>query len=338
MNDPSEYELLREKNIRELRELEQSLFLGYSSKIGGPSISRRIMEQEENMVAGDEQDEIESDPDMGDNDNTEIGEIDSTERNSEESEHEELELEDSEDLGSSATRHSLRLQYQMPVFSEEPMDTDYRRSGTPPPPEEEREEPWDFANVQQILNWREFSKEELFQNIHQIEDDAAQENINSKRGNYKSTTTGLDKNLESTSTRRFVEWRRVAADGLSNEALDELLDILHSPGCDNSLLPRNHYHLEQLQDRATASFRPKTTRWRIPSETSDAESEEITITDIEHLIALQLQDPEIAQSIITGYSHNDGIISHPSHCELWKKLATYDAARSSYPLGLKVLI
>jgi hypothetical protein len=116
------------------------------------------------------------------------------------------------------------------------------------------------------------------------------------------------------------------------------LDILHSPDCVNDLLPRNHYFLEQLQDRAIESFRPKTTRWRIPKETNDAESEEIVITDIEHLIGLQLQDPEIARSIITSYSDNNGIINHPAHCELWKKLAAYDAERGSHPLCLKVLI
>jgi hypothetical protein len=326
------------RNIKEREEFVHNLFSGYWSGEGGPSISRRIMEEEEEDFGDQNEQDVDEDADLEDDDEIEMEMIGSVGRDPEGSDREVLEQEDFEDSESPAVRRSHRLQYQTSTINEEPMDMDYQRSGTPPPPEEERREPWHFANVEEVCKWREFCREELFKNIRRVEDQPAQENVTSKRGRYKSTTTELDRCLESSSTRRFVEWRRTAADGLSNEALDQLLEILHDPDCNNDLLPRNHYYLEQLQDRALASFKPKTTRWKIPTENSDVESEEIVITDIEHLLRLQLQDPEIARSIITDYSDNNGVIAHPSHGEIWKKLAAYDTAKGSHPLCLKVFI
>jgi hypothetical protein len=293
----------------------------------------------------DESDQEESDQKESDQEESDQEESDQEESDQEGSDQQESDQEDDEDLSqedfgntnleSPALRRSQRLQYRAPTF-DEPMDMEGQRSGTPPPPEEEQKEPWHFSNVEEVRNWREFCRDEIFQNIHQVEEDPIQENVSSKRGKYKSTTVGLDKTLESSCARRFVEWRRTMADGLSNEALDGLLDILHSPDCNNDLLPRNHYHLEQLQDRALAPYKPRTTRWRIPKQNNGLESEEIIITDIEHLLSLQLQDPEIGSSIITEYNYNDGLVNHPSHGELWKKLAAHDTARDSHPLCLKV--
>jgi hypothetical protein len=286
--------------------------------------------EKEDVGAQGESDEDELGPDLEDDSGIVMDVIDSIEQDPEETEQQENDQEEDDQEGAEES--------ESPSFSGEPMEMDYQQIGTPPPPENERVEPWHFADLDKVWSWKAFCKEELFKNVKQVEDDLAQENVGSKRGRYKSTTTALDEILKSSCTRRFVEWRRRIGDGLSNVALDELLNILHDPDCNNGLLPRNHYQLEQLQDRALASFKPKTTRWRIPKEKNDAESEEIVVTDIEHLLRLQLQDPEVARSIIANYSYNDGIISHPSHGELWKKLAAYDAANRSFPLCLKVLI
>jgi hypothetical protein len=343
---PSEYELLREKNIKEREELVRNLFSDYWTGKGHVSISRQIMEEvEEDAYARSERDEDDVGLGLGDEGDIEMEEIGNTEHYSEVEYQEELDQDDFEAAGddaiheSSAVRRSCRLQNQALTFDEfdqDPADIENQRSRTPPPPEEEREEPWHYANVDGIWQWRDFCRGEIFKNIHQVEDDSVQVDHGEKRGSYRSTTVGLDRFLESSCTRRFIEWRRAMADGLSNEALDELLDILHSPDFDRDLLPRNHYYLEKLQDRALAPFMPKTTRWRIPKKKNELESEEIVITDIEHLLRLQLQDPDVARSILTEYSHNDGLISHPSHGELWRKLVTYDAARDSRPLCLKV--
>lgn len=302
------------ENIRDRKELERTLFSNYWGNDGGPSVSRRIMEELEDSYARTEEevDKNEDDFDMdleGDNDSEKL-EFNS---NQEESDQE------MSNQGSEAQAGT---------------EIDDQRLSSQPSPIDERKEPWHFANVELVEKWREFCREELFQKIHQVDSgDSDVDNVKSKRG---STTEELDRMLQSRSTRYFVEWRRKWADGLSNEALDQLLRILHDPECDTDLLPRNHYFLEQLQDRALVSFIPKTTCWTIPKENNDQESEEITITDVASLIQLQLQDPETAQAIITEYSENDGIISHPTHGEIWKNLARHDTERGCRPLFLKV--
>ena len=61
-----------------------------------------------------------------------------------------------------------------------------------------------------------------------------------------------------------------------------------------------------------------------------------SITDIGDLLRLQLEDPNVAETFAMSYSENDGIISHPSHGELWKKLSSYDISRGLFPLCLNV--
>jgi len=353
----SEYELYRQKNIQDRRNLERTIFSSYYGKDNDgvySNISRQIMEEVEgeDFKNTDEEDEWHNDFDTIIEDD---GDIESYEpdifSDQGESEQAEINLEDDEDSDKNdhlTRRCSQRLQQQR-FQSLENLSKDDQlssssqyRARTPPPPEDEREEPWDFVSVEHVWRWREFSYDRVFERISQVgTDDLPQQHCSvdgssSKRGPYKSTTTELDQMLLSKCTRRLVEWRRKMADGLSNESLDELLNILHDPECDINLLPHNHYHLEQLQDRALMFFKPKTTRWRIPKAKNDIESEEIIMTDIADLLRLQLQDPQIAQSIITDYNANDGIISHPSHCELWKSLYSYDLARDCRPLCLKV--
>lgn len=335
------------ENIRECQELERTLYSEYWSGNGSSSVSRRIMEEpEESFALANEEPEDEQDEDL-DVTVEEDGDIEMREfvvfsSDQEGSEQAEVDLEAVEDAAYEplAVRRSHRLQEQqhsndLNQDADEHSWSSQQRSHTPPLPENEREEPWHFAHIEHVWKWREFSRAEIFQNISQPNSSDAN-STSSRRGPYKSTTTELDQMLLSKCTRRLVEWRRKAADGLSNEALDQLLDILHDPECNVDALPRNHYYLEQLQDRALTSFTPKTTTWRIPKVKNDLESEEITFTDIADLLQLQLQDPEVAQSIITEYSENNGVISHPSHGEIWRKLASYDAARECRPLFLKV--
>ncbi len=121
------------------------------------------------------------------------------------------------------------------------------------------------------------------------------------------------------------------ADGLSNKALDELLSILHDPECDLDQLPSKSYYLEQIQNRALAPFILQSSRWRIL--TKDNGSEEIIFVDIADMLQQQLKDPNIAQSIIIDSSQNNGIISHPSHAELWRNLQIYDSAKALIHCG-----
>jgi len=327
MNFLSDYELRREANIKERQELERRLFANYWNE-EGPSISRQIIEEKENISVPEE---LGEDKGNSDNEMVEMIEVNSIVQDLEESGQEEESQEelDQEEFDQEEFDQEEfdREEFDREEFDQEEFDQE----------EFDQEEPSHSAD-EQIRNWRMFCKDEIFQNIHQIEEGPVQENIRSKRGRYKSTTVDLDRTLESSCTRRFIEWRRTMADGLSNEAIDELLDILHSPDCDIDFLPHNYYHLEQLQDRALMSFKPKTTRWRIPKRNNNIESEEIIVTDIEHLLRLQLQDPEVAHSIITDYSYNNGFIGHPSNGELWKELAAHDVARDLHPLCLKVFI
>jgi hypothetical protein len=96
-----------------------------------------------------------------------------------------------------------------------------------------------------------------------------------------------------------------------------------------------------MQEKLLKDFMPKTSEWEIPQEQKDTSSttittEKIKITDIESLIKLQLENPEIAANLITKYDDNGGRISHPSHADAWNDLYKYDMARNCKPLCLKV--
>ena len=134
--------------------------------------------------------------------------IDDDSEKSKESEQEEIDCGDVEMTGvdpfeeQSDLRRSERLQQRAQLLNDDEGDQFFyssRYRPQTPPPESERVEPWHFANVEAVQQWREFCRNELFRDTHQMGVGGSfwQNRSASKRGPYKSTTVELDQMLKS---------------------------------------------------------------------------------------------------------------------------------------------